>query len=72
MRAAGYARTTGDIDLLIDAGLENGGRVYRALETLSDKAVLELRAVPKWVSHRGTENTEGRTNRKGLLNREAL
>ena len=40
---AGYARTTGDIDLLIDAGLENESRVYRALEILSDKAVRELK-----------------------------
>ncbi len=43
VRAAGYARMTHDIDLLIDVDLENESRVYRALETLPDKAVLELK-----------------------------
>jgi hypothetical protein len=42
IRAAGYARHTGDIDLLIDSALENEAKVYQALETLPDKAVLEL------------------------------
>lgn len=40
---AGYPRTTGDIDLVVDAGLENEARVFRALETLSDQAVKELK-----------------------------
>ena len=40
---AGYARLTGDIDLLIDASLENEAKVYAALEVFSDKAVRELK-----------------------------
>ena len=36
MILAGYARTTGDIDLLIDTDLENEARVYDALATLPD------------------------------------
>ena len=39
---AGYARTTGDIDLLIDTDLENEARVYEALATLPDGCVREL------------------------------
>ena len=40
---AGFARTTGDVDLLIDTSLENEARVYKALEILPDKAVRELK-----------------------------
>ncbi len=40
---AGYARRTGDVDLLMDTSLENEARVYKALEILPDKAVLELK-----------------------------
>ncbi len=43
IRAAGYARNTGDVDLLIDTSLENEAKVYRALEIFPDKAVLELK-----------------------------
>ena len=39
---AGHARTTGDIDLLVDASLENEAKVFAALDTLSDHAVREL------------------------------
>jgi len=39
---AGYPRTTGDVDLVVAADLENEARVFQALETLSDKAVKEL------------------------------
>ncbi len=39
---AGYPRSTGDVDLLIDTELENESRVFGALSTLPDKAVLEL------------------------------
>ena len=39
---AGYPRTTGDVDLLIATDLPNEALVYRALEILPDKAVLEL------------------------------
>lgn len=39
---AGYPRFTGDIDLLVDASLENEANVFRALEILPDKAVLQL------------------------------
>ncbi|MFN2477083.1 MAG: hypothetical protein ABR526_12180 [Chthoniobacterales bacterium] len=42
IRAAGYLRETGDIDLLVDTSLENEAHVFKALETLPDKAVLEL------------------------------
>jgi hypothetical protein len=41
---AGYPRFTGDIDLLIDQSPENEALVYRALETLPDKAVQQLDA----------------------------
>jgi hypothetical protein len=43
IRAAGYPRNTGDVDLLIDAERDNEAKVFRALETLPDKAVLELK-----------------------------
>lgn len=39
---AGYPRFTADVDLVVDVSLENERRVYRALETLPDQAVLEL------------------------------
>ncbi len=39
---AGYPRLTGDIDLLVDASLENEALVFAALEILPDKAVLQL------------------------------
>ena len=42
IRAAGYGRHTSDIDILIDAGLDNGARVYEALATLPDGCVREL------------------------------
>lgn len=42
IRASGYIRETGDIDFLIDTSLENEALVYSSLETLPDKAVLEL------------------------------
>jgi hypothetical protein len=41
---AGYPRLTGDVDFLIDASLENEAKVFRALESLPDKAVRELDA----------------------------
>jgi len=40
--AAGYARTTGDVDLLIDANLDNEAKVFKALEILPDQCVKEL------------------------------
>jgi len=39
---AGLPRTTGDIDLLIDASLENEAKVFGALATLPDGCVREL------------------------------
>ena len=39
---AGYARVTEDLNLLIDTSAENESRVYQALATLPDRAVLEL------------------------------
>lgn len=38
----GYLRATEDIDLLLDGALDNQARVKKALETLPDKAILEL------------------------------
>ncbi|MCG3117137.1 MAG: nucleotidyltransferase family protein [Candidatus Manganitrophus sp. SA1] len=38
----GYIRTTGDIDLLIDASTDNVEKVRKALSYLPDKAVLEV------------------------------
>ena len=43
VRAAGYDRRTMDIDLLIDADLDNEARVYDALAYLPDQAVRELK-----------------------------
>jgi predicted nucleotidyltransferase len=43
IRASGLPRETGDIDLLVDTSLENEALVYKALEILPDKAVLELK-----------------------------
>lgn len=43
INAAGYDRMTSDVDLLIDVSPENEQRVFRALESLPDKAVLELK-----------------------------
>ena len=40
---AGFPQTTGHVDLLIDTSLENETLVYRAMEILPDKAVLELK-----------------------------
>jgi hypothetical protein len=39
---AGYGRTTGDVDLLFDTELANEAKVFRCLESLPDKAVLQL------------------------------
>ncbi len=39
---SGFARSTMDLDLVIATDLENEGKVYKALESLPDKAVLEL------------------------------
>lgn len=39
---AGYPRTTGDIDLIIAADLENEAIVFKALESLPDQCVKEL------------------------------
>jgi len=40
--ASGLARTTGDVDILMDTDSENEARVFKALEILKDQAVLEL------------------------------
>lgn len=42
IRGAGYIRDTGDIDMIIGTDLENEAKVFKALESLPDKAVLEL------------------------------
>ncbi len=38
IRVAGYPRTTGDVDLIVAADLENEARLYAALESLPDQA----------------------------------
>jgi hypothetical protein len=43
IRAAGYLRDTGDVDVVIDTSPENEARVYRSLEILPDKAVRHLK-----------------------------
>ncbi len=43
IRGAGYLRETYALDFIIDTDLENEARVFKALESLPDKAVLELR-----------------------------
>ncbi|MDZ7362080.1 MAG: hypothetical protein ONB46_15345 [candidate division KSB1 bacterium] len=40
----GYARTTGDIDLLVDSAIENVDRIKQALLYLPDKAITEVNA----------------------------
>lgn len=40
--AIGMPRTTGDVDILMDTSLENEALVFKALEILPDRAVLEL------------------------------
>lgn len=40
---SGYRRSTGDLDLLIASDLQNEALVFAALETLPDRAVLELK-----------------------------
>lgn len=42
IRAAGYARHTGDVDLIIATDLENEAKVFKALESLPDQCVKEL------------------------------
>jgi hypothetical protein len=42
IRAAGFIRGTMDIDLLVETSLENEAKVFKALESLPDQAVLEL------------------------------
>jgi hypothetical protein len=42
IRAAGYDRTTMDVDLLIATDLENEARVVAALATLPDQAILDM------------------------------
>lgn len=44
INAAGYIRSTMDIDLLVDTSLENDGKVREALTILPEKAILELGA----------------------------
>ena len=40
---SGYARSTMDLDLIVATDPENEAKVYKALESLPDKAVLELK-----------------------------
>jgi hypothetical protein len=42
IRGAGYGRETLDLDLVVATDPENEAKVYKALESLPDKAVLEL------------------------------
>ncbi len=43
IRAAGYGRHTGDIDLVIDVSRENEAKVLKVLEGLPDQAAKELK-----------------------------
>ena len=49
--AAGFARTTMDIDLLVDVSKENDIKVREALKILPDQAILEIEAgeIEKYV-----------------------
>ena len=51
IRGAGYGRETMNLDLVIATDLENEAKVYKALESLPDKAVLALEpgAVSKYT-----------------------
>lgn len=40
--SSGYPRSTMDVDFVIDPSIENVRKVYQALESLPDQAVLEL------------------------------
>jgi hypothetical protein len=42
LRAAGYIRSTMDVDLIVAADLENEAKVFSALSTLPDNAAREL------------------------------
>mgnify|MGYP001450444710 CR=1 FL=1 len=42
IRGAGYLRETGDLDVIIETSVENEARIFRSLEILPDKAVLQL------------------------------
>ena len=42
--AAGYPRTTGDLDLFVEGSPENEARLFEALRILPDQAVRELQA----------------------------
>jgi hypothetical protein len=42
IRAAGYSRETMDVDMLMATDAGNESRVFKALESLPDKAVLQL------------------------------
>ena len=62
--SAGYPRSTGDLDLLIDTDLANEAKVFRALEILPDKAVRMpiSPALPRILSR--TDFTNGRDDRR--------
>jgi hypothetical protein len=51
MRAAGYPRTTMDVDLLVDVSLENERRVLDAVATLPDGAAKQITPgeIAQWV-----------------------
>ena len=42
IRGAGYLRETGNLDMMIETSPENEARVFRSLEILPDKAILQL------------------------------
>jgi hypothetical protein len=43
IRAAGFLRNTMDVDLIVEAGVDNERKVIEALKTLPDQAVLEIK-----------------------------
>ena len=44
IKASGYDRRTYDVDVIVDASLENEAKVFEALESLPDQAVKQLDA----------------------------
>ena len=43
IRAAGYSRTTMDVDLVVETGVENEARVIKGLMSLPDQSVREIK-----------------------------
>ena len=68
---AGFARSTADLDLLIDTSLDNEALVYKALEILPDKAVRRTPARRNFPvrSSAGGRRDHGRSHEIRVWNR---